>query len=169
MQVSIRSSEPVVTNPDFILLDFTTACLQSYQPGKLQERSGSYAIASKFLAYRSLLLVFCLVFPGLLQAMDLPGRLSLKQNDKGEYYVVNAQNITMIEPSIIAIGFSKKWVLACISNLAIDSDDKRMVFIDLRNQGATDTINRENWERFRVLFPELDNINLEKLQDTDCP
>jgi hypothetical protein len=124
---------------------------------------------SPFLRHRPLIFVFYLVFPGLLQAMDLPGRHNLKQNDKGEYYVVNAQNITMIEPSIIAIGYSKKWILACISNVSIDSDVKRMVFINLRNKGATDTINRENWEKFREIYPEFNNITLEKLQDTDCP
>lgn len=102
--------------------------------------------------------------------MDLPGGHVLKQNQQGEYYVVNAEKITMIEPSVIRIGHDKQWILACIRHVAIDSDERRMVFINQKNGGTVDTINRDNWENFRTnIYPELNDISLQTLQDEPCP
>ena len=44
-----------------------------------------------------------LVFSVSLQAMELPMGHILKQNDKGEHYVMNSEEVVMIEPSIISI------------------------------------------------------------------
>lgn len=101
--------------------------------------------------------------------MDLPRGHILKQNEQGEYYVINSDKIVMIEPAIISIGYGGKWILACISNVAIDSDKKRMVFINLENGGTSDTINRENWENFRNIYPGLSEIDMQQLRDETCP
>ena len=77
---------------------------------------------------KGLLLLFCTQT----YAQDLPGRHQLIKNDLGEYYVINHENITMIEASILKLGFSSRWILACIKNKSIDSDLKRWVFIDLK-------------------------------------
>ena len=117
-----------------------------------------------------LILLFAVLLPVQVLSMDLPRGHVLKQNDRGEYYVENSGKITMIEPSIISIGYNKKWILACIRNTAIDSDEKRMVFINLQNGGGTtDTINRDNWKRFEGIYPDLTEITLKPLQDETCP
>ena len=77
-------------------------------------------------------------------AQDLPGRHQLTKNDLGEYYVINHENLTMIEPSILKIGFSGRWILACIKNKSIDSDLKRWVFVDIKSRGAYDSIDKKN-------------------------
>ena len=115
------------------------------------------------------LISFYLIFPASLQAMELPMGHILKQNDKGEYYVINSGKVVMIEPSIISIGYNKNWILTCIYNVSIDSDLKRMIFINLKNGGASDTINQKNWEGFKSIYQELETITLEKLQDDSCP
>lgn len=115
------------------------------------------------------LIVFFLIFPAPLRAVELPMGHSLKQNDKGEHYVVNGEGIVMIEPSIISIGFNEKWILACISNVSFDTDLKRMIFVNIKNSGATDTINQKNWKEFKSIYKELGTITLEKLQDASCP
>lgn len=117
----------------------------------------------------SLIPLFAVLLPVQVLSMDLPKGHVLKQNEMGEYYVINANKITMIEPSVISIGYSKKWILACIRNISIDSDEKRMVFINLRNGGTTDTINLDNWDNFRNIYPELTEITLKPLQDESCP
>ena len=114
-------------------------------------------------------LFFLLLLPVQVLSMDLPRGHVLKQNDQGEYYVINSNKVTMIEPSILSIGHNNKWILACISNVSIDTDPKRMVFINLENGGTTDSINRENWENFKGIYPALAGIGLEPLQDEACP
>ena len=111
-------------------------------------------------------LIFCFgVF-----AVDLPGNHDLKQNESGDYYVVNKENITMIEPAIVQLGFSGKWILACIANEAIDSDNIRWVFVDIRNGGTFDSLNKDNWKYFRdEAYPELKNIELVRYRDDKCP
>ena len=101
---------------------------------------------------------------------DLPGRHQLVKNDLGEYYIVNNENLTMIEPSILKFGFNGKWILACIENKSIDSDLKRWVFVDIKSGGAYDSINKQNWMYFsEEAFPELKNIKLNNLSGKDCP
>lgn len=101
---------------------------------------------------------------------ELPGRHQLKQNEAGEYYVINAEKITMIEPSILKLGFNGRWILACIKNKAIDSDLKRWVFIDTKNGGTFDTIHQENWLYYRdEAYPELKEIKLTNYSEESCP
>ena len=103
-------------------------------------------------------------------AQDLPGRHQLTKNDLGEYYVINHENLTMIEPSILKIGFSGRWILACIKNKSIDSDLKRWVFVDIKSGGAYDSIDKKKWIYFSdEAFPELKDIKLENLSDEKCP
>ena len=103
-------------------------------------------------------------------AQDLPGRHQLTKNDLGEYYVINHENLTMIEPSILKIGFSGRWILACIKNKSIDSDIKRWVFVDIVSGGTYDSINKENWEFFsNDAFPELKRIKLKSFSEEQCP
>ena len=86
-------------------------------------------------------------------AQDLPGRHQLTKNDLGEYYVINHENLTMIEPSILKIGFSGRWILACI-----------------KSRGAYDSIDKKKWIYFSdEAFPELKDIKLENLSDEKCP
>lgn len=101
--------------------------------------------------------------------MDLPRGHNLKQNEQGEYYVINDDKVVMIEPSIISIGYNKKWILACISNISIDSENKRMVFINLETGGMSDTINRENWENFKEVYQGLSDVAMQPLRDESCP
>jgi len=101
---------------------------------------------------------------------DLPGRHELIKNDSGEYYVINSENITMIEPSIIKLGTGIRWILACIKNKSIDSDLKRWVFVDTLSGGTYDSIHKENWEYFsNEAFPELKKIKLKSLSEEKCP
>ena len=104
-------------------------------------------------------------------AQDLPKRYVLKQNDAGKYYVVNHENVIMIEPAILKMGFSSRWILACIKHEAIDSDLIRWVFVDLKNRGTTDTLHQENWQYFRdEAYPELKDITLTTYQENEnCP
>ncbi len=103
-------------------------------------------------------------------AQDLPGHHVLKQNESGEYFVINRDNITMIEASILKMGFSAKWILACIKNKSIDSDLKRWVFVDLRNGGTFDSLHQENWVYFRdEVYPDLKQIKLTDYSDEACP
>jgi len=119
--------------------------------------------------YKILLLSFFITSS--VAAQGLPKRHVLKQNDAGEYYVVNHENITMIEASILKMGFSSRWILACIKNESIDSDLIRWVFVDLKNRGTTDTLHLENWHYFRdEAYPELKEIKLTTFQDDEnCP
>lgn len=119
---------------------------------------------------RVLLIVFTMFSSSQLFAQDLPGRHVLKQNESGEYFVVNRENITMIEPSILKLGFNAKWILACIKHKSIDSDLKRWVFIDVKNGGAFDSLHQENWLYFRdEAYPGLKHIKLTDYSDEACP
>ncbi len=118
---------------------------------------------------KNLLLVLIFIFPVQVLSKDLPHGHQLLQNEKGDYYVINSQKITMIEPAIITMGYDRKWILACIKNRSIDSDEKRMVCVNLKNGGTVDTIRRENWENFKGIYPELTGIKLEPLLDEPCP
>ena len=112
-----------------------------------------------------LLFVFSQIY-----AEELPGGHKLTKNDSNEYYVVNDENITMIEASIIKLGIKNNWILACIKHKSIDSDLKRWVFVDLKNGGTYDSINKENWRYFsNEAFPILKEIELKSLNDEDCP
>ena len=103
-------------------------------------------------------------------AENLPGRHVLKQNDQGEYYVVNKDNITMIEASILKMGYSAKWILACIKNVSVDTELKRWVFIDIKTGGTFDSLRQENWEYFRdEAYPDLKEISLKDYGDESCP
>jgi len=103
-------------------------------------------------------------------AQDLPGQHKLKQNDSGEYFVVNSKNITMIEASILKMGFNAKWILACIKHKSIDSDLKRWVFVDVKNGGTFDSLHQENWAYFRdEAYPDLKQIKLTDYSDEACP
>ena len=103
-------------------------------------------------------------------SQDLPGLHQLIKNDLGEYYVVNSENITMIEPSILKLGTDIRWILACIKNKSIDSDIKRWVFVDIVSGGTYDSINKENWEYFsNDAFPELKKIKLKSFSEEQCP
>ena len=85
---------------------------------------------------KGLLLFFC----AQACAQNLPGRHQLIKNDLGEYYVINHENMTMIEASILKLGFSSRWILACIKNESIDIDLKRWIFIDLKSGGTFDSL-----------------------------
>jgi hypothetical protein len=103
-------------------------------------------------------------------ALDLPDNHELKQNEQGEYYVVNKKNITMIEASILKLGYSSKWILACIKHVSVDTDLKRWVFIDIRTGGTFDTLHQENWAYFRdEAYPTLKEIKLTDYGDESCP
>ena len=103
-------------------------------------------------------------------AQKLPGRHEIKQNEAGEYYVVNSDNITMIEASIIKLGSSARWILACIKHKSIDSDLKRWVFVDIKNKGTFDTLNLENWAFYSTeAYPELQDIKLKSFSEEACP
>ena len=103
-------------------------------------------------------------------SQDLPGRHQLIKNDLGEYHIVNSENITMIEPSILKLGTDIRWILACIKNKSIDSDLKRWVFVDIKSRGAYDSIDKKKWIYFSdEAFPELKDIKLENLSDEECP
>ncbi len=120
---------------------------------------------NKFVASTLLILLSTQI-----SAQDLPGRHLLKQNEKGEYFVINHDNITMIEPSILKLGFNAKWILACIKNKSIDSDLKRWVFVDIKNGGTFDSLHQENWTYFRdEAFPDLKEITLTDYSDESCP
>ena len=102
--------------------------------------------------------------------MDLPGNHKLFQNEEGEYYVQNDEDVTMIEPAIIKLGFNARWILACIKNEAIDSDLIRWVFIDMRNGGTFDSLNADQWLFYRdEAYPELQEISLTNYRDESCP
>jgi hypothetical protein len=103
-------------------------------------------------------------------AQGLPGRHELKQNEQGEYYVVNKEGITMIEASILKMGFSAKWILACIKHVSVDTDLKRWVFVDIKTGGAFDSLHQENWAYFRdEAYPSLKEITLKNYSDESCP
>lgn len=114
--------------------------------------------------------LICIVFNIGALAEKLPGKHYLKQNDAGEYYVENNEGITMIEAAIIQLGYSSKWILACISHESIDTDPVRWVFIDIRNGGTFDSLNAENWKYFRdEAYPDLKNLELARYRDDTCP
>jgi len=103
-------------------------------------------------------------------ALDLPGRHVLKQNDEGEYYVVNKKGITMIEASILKLGFNGKRILACIKHVSVDTELKRWVFVDVKTGGTVDSLNKENWIYFRdEAYPDLKEIKLKNYSDESCP
>ena len=84
--------------------------------------------------------------------------------------MVNRENITMIEASILKMGFSAKWILACIKHKSIDSDLKRWVFVDVKNGGTFDSLHEENWLYFRdEAYPDLKQIKLTDYSDEACP
>lgn len=118
----------------------------------------------KLVLLAGLLFSFC-VF-----AESLPGNHFLKQNETGDYFVVNKENILMIEPAIIQLGYSDRWILACILNESIDSDKIRWVFVDTRNGGTFDSLNADNWKYFRdEAYPALKEIDLVRYRDEVCP
>ena len=120
--------------------------------------------------FKYLIFVFLAFFAGLSAAQDLPGQHILKQNESGEYFVINRDGITMIEASILKLGFNAKWILACIKHKSIDSDLKRWVFVDVKNGGAFDSLNQKNWEFFREeAYPDLKHIKLNNYSDETCP
>lgn len=103
-------------------------------------------------------------------AESLPGRHELKQNEQGEYYVVNKDNVTMIEASILKFGYSAKWILACIKHVSVDTDLKRWVFVDIKTGGTFDSLHQENWAYFRdEAYPDLKDITLKNYGDESCP
>ena len=103
-------------------------------------------------------------------AADLPGQHEIKQNEAGEYYVINSDNIKMIEASILKLGYSESWILACIKHESIDSDLKRWVFIDVKNKGTFDSLNQDNWAFYSTeAYPELKEIELKNYSEEACP
>jgi hypothetical protein len=103
-------------------------------------------------------------------AENLPGRHELKQNEQGEYYVVNKDGITMIEASILKMGYNAKRILACIKHVSVDTELKRWVFVDVKTGGTVDTLNKENWLYFRdEAYPDLKEITLKNYGDESCP
>jgi hypothetical protein len=117
-----------------------------------------------------ILLTLLTVFSHHVLAQDLPGRHTLKQNEQNEYYVVNNKGITMIEASILKMGFSGKYILACIKHVSVDTDLKRWVFVDVKTGGTFDTLNQDNWAYFRdEAYPSLKEISLKNYSDESCP
>lgn len=103
-------------------------------------------------------------------AENLPGQHKLKQNEQGEYYIVNKDDITMIEASIIKYGYNGKRILACIKNESVDTESKRWVFINVKTGGTVDSLNKENWLYFRdEAYPDLKKISLKNLTEESCP
>jgi len=114
--------------------------------------------------------LFLVLLASQVNAQDLPGRHTLKQNDKGEYYVVNKDDITMIEASILKMGFSAKWILACIKHVSVDTDLKRWVFVDVKTGGTFDSLHQDNWAYFRdEAYPSLKEITLKDYSEESCP
>ncbi len=121
---------------------------------------------------KKLLLAVALLMPltSTVGAVSLPGQHTVKQNENGDYYVVNKDNVTMIEPAIIKLGFSSRWILACIKNEAIDSELVRWVFVDMRNGGTYDSLNTEQWSFYRdEAYTDLQQIKLTDFRDDACP
>jgi len=117
-----------------------------------------------------IVIIFTMFISNILFAKDLPGRHVLKQNDSGEYFVINHDKITMIEASILKMGFNAKWILACIKHKSIDSDLKRWVFVDVKNGGTFDSLHQENWNYFRdEAYPDLKKIILTDYSNESCP
>lgn len=103
-------------------------------------------------------------------AENLPGQHKLKQNEKGEYYIVNKDGITMIDASIIKFGYNGRRILACIKNESVDTELKRWVFINVKTGGTVDSLNKENWRYFRdEAYPDLQQISLKNLSEESCP
>lgn len=100
---------------------------------------------------------------------ELPGNHTLKQNEQGEYFVENKDGFVMIESSILQIGSSKSWIVACVKNESIDTDLKRMVFINVKLGGTTDSINQENWIYFKEKLKGLGDVELQPLVEEKCP
>jgi hypothetical protein len=116
------------------------------------------------------IVIILLAFSAQAFAVDLPKQHVLKQNEQGEYYVVNKDKIKMIEASILKMGFNSRWILACIKHESIDSDLKRWVFVDVKNGGTYDSLHQENWLYFRdEAFPDLKKIKLTNYSDETCP
>ncbi len=119
---------------------------------------------------KTLTFIILLLISDIALAMDLPQQHELKQNEAGQYYVVNKDDVTMIEASIVKLGYNARWILACIEHESIDSDLIRWVFVDTTNGGTFDSINKENWAYFRdEAYPGLKTIKLESFSDKPCP
>ena len=100
----------------------------------------------------------------------LPAGHRLLQNDQGDYYVKNKDDVTMIDPAILALGHQGQWIVACVKNDSIDTDPKRYYFVNLRYGGTTDTINQENWEYFKTAYDGLADVELKALvEEESCP
>ncbi len=116
------------------------------------------------------LLILLVCAPLTAAAMDLPGQHKVMENEAGELYVVNKEDVTMIEPSIIKLGFNSRWILACIKNESIDSELIRWVFVDMRNGGTYDSLNAEQWSFYRnEAYTDLQKIKLTDFREEQCP
>ncbi len=116
----------------------------------------------------SLLIFFTTCFPTFAEK-SLPGNHTLLQNDQGHYFIENKDGIIMVDPAILSIGHSKKWIVACSKNESIDTDLKRYFFINLKLGGTTDTINQESWDYFKSVYSGLGGIELINLTEEECP
>lgn len=121
----------------------------------------------KVLRHYFLLVLFFMSFSSF--AIELPKGYEVKVNEAGESYVVNRDDTTMIEPNILQIGSNNKFIIACIKNISIDTEEKRFMFINLKWGGATDSVNKKNWEYFKSVYPSMSEIKLEKLSEESCP
>lgn len=120
---------------------------------------------------RLIFLVLCLLHLPIntMAEIKMPRGYSLLQTDAGEYYVTNKDDEIVIPAKIIKIGWNRKWLAACVENVSIDTDLKRYFYINRKIGGASDTINQENWNYFKGIYPELGNIEYQSLSEDTCP
>ena len=107
--------------------------------------------------------------PVLAEDLVAPRGYSLLRDENGFYSMQNKDGETVIPAQIIKIGWNKKWIAACVENESIDTDLKRYFYINRRLGGASDTINQENWNYFKEVYPGLLDIEYQQLSEQECP
>ena len=106
---------------------------------------------------------------GAANPVNLPGGHSLQKNATGEYFVQNKSGRVSIHPAILALGYDESWIVACVRNNDIrEAETKRFVFMSVSKAGATDTINRNNWDYLIKEIPALGKIKLKQLGKEKC-
>lgn len=106
---------------------------------------------------------------GALPVAELPGGHKLVQVRPGVFSVINSNNITVVDPSILAIGYDNQSIVACVKDEQEGRDTKRFFLVSLVNGVAIDTINKDNWEYFLRKLPGLGHITMVSLVNEQCP
>ena len=99
----------------------------------------------------------------------MPNGYELLKNAKGEYFVQYKKGHIVIHPAILSFGHDASWIVACVRNNDIrEAEVKRFMFVSISKGGATDTINRKNWEYFLEKLPSLGKVELRQLGTEKC-